>query len=625
MVNSVLNHKSRWFFFVKKQIFKLSKSERNHSTANNKSNSPSIREKLSQQTSEKYLTFISNKLLVNEIKEPTIKTGINYVKLEILEYLNNRNISKLIEIFKDFVSNRKKKQTFFNEFDKQEITFYFSKLIDFQIALINDHASIKSLIKLGKNVDRFSNHEAQKHLKEIRKIYSLLIYDSPYESFYDQDKEYDIYNSNFLTGFRLSIGDYESLVKMEAFNFNFDFAEKWLKQFEKSFPDYNDLMTYNLWILKLKITCKGAPQMWSKIYESNKYSDMFKTKILFHKTLKDLHNAEKKRKNNDLVYETFFNETIIYIMGYLGNIDFLKNYIKKKWFIDSNGNYNLVNKPLSTDDPLYPNLKILKAIFVSFYYNNLFVLGLNYVNFFQKYYPAIETSLTATSNYKVLWNHIFKCANDHSFFTESDVLKNFLVSVNSPKIYKSVADALTDSNFSFKKFDIFYTQLKKNRYNLINSLWSAFHRQFSFYSNEIYTTYLFFLSENLSPETIDADFTDLLSKLKLNALYFSISDFSFNKRSSYAFHPVALVNESILLVYESAIKLYISLKLSVVSDLFIKSFIKKWSLDHKMANKMNSFFLSLSHQNLSDLSLPIQNILFNHDNSLSFLEMNLIE
>ena len=119
----------------------------------------------------------------------------------------------------------------------ETVSNYLGEIISFGHLSIFRHYNLTPILNSikvhssSRSKRKFTPHDIT---KSIRNIYSNILYDTnkSREHIYDREKRKDIYASGNLTGSKLSVSDFENLIRLELSNFKVDLASRWFKLLE---------------------------------------------------------------------------------------------------------------------------------------------------------------------------------------------------------------------------------------------------------------------------------------------------------------------------------------------------------------------------------------------------------
>ncbi|CUM65161.1 uncharacterized protein PRCAT00002789001 [Priceomyces carsonii] len=514
------------------------------------------------------------------------------IKRQIYRLAEIKDYESLISLFLKITDSSLNSRSWKHFITSDELSYYLRSVIDHEINLMSKAAREKLNFETkGKFYSK--RNEARRFREGIRKVYSNLLYADSQEYIYDQSKRADLYNSTSLTGYKLSVSDYENLIYLELHNFKLDLASKWFQRFEEDYPNFADIMPHSMWVLKLQTYCGGDPRLWpmKNNYLTTKYYNPRKSKFKKELSFLSVFNEYCKSRNVDksgLILDDKFKETLIYSIGYSKNLKFLSTYIESTWGIKEDGE---VDGRLFTalDGSEYPTIGHLKAIVISYCYNQEFFKAMRYTNLFQKHYP-IDLAGVSSKNF---WENIFKWCNYSTSFNEERALNAYLKQTSMSKTSsspKSLIDMQKDADFDYEGFLAYLNKLKSTRSNTFNELWNLFNDTSSIFSDRICKIYLDFLKEEYVEVVDEEKYYGMLKCLLKFYHQYHVSSTSFNKRLIP--NPVNDIDLTIRGLYEDALKSLVEVKWKATYMGQCQPLINEWSIDLHMRDSLTLWLRS---------------------------------
>lgn len=547
---------------------------------------------LCNQPSDKYLKAISLSSYGINYDSPTY-TQNEVIKREIYKLVDSKNYTVLMDLLLQWTTANVTTVDITKVLSATEFSYLIQNIINHQKNLINQYTNVTPILKAQQNKSISESIasdskdlrlvRSRELVEKLRKLYSNLLYADSSEFIYHKDKRLDLYDSKALTGYKLTVQDYENLITLELNNLKLDLASKWFQRFESQYDISK--MTYNMWRMKLQTYCGGLANLWHirgnqlSEYHDNPRRGHIKSETSFLVVLNQFLTEQRKSEGN-LILNNDFNETLIYCIGYAGNIDYLIKYIKSTWNIDSDGKCVEV---LSPANPRYPNLAIVKAILTSFSYNNRFFDGMKYINAFQDHYNIDTQSFKSKS----LWEQIFKWCNHSTKYNEKTVLSYYLHNTSATKNRRktpTLAEAQRDADFDYEGYLTFVESLKSERIQTFAELWKLHSHQCTIFSNRIYKIYLDFLREELDTVHVESNYYDLLTKLSHHYQQYTVSKDSFNRTLK------GDIDYSIYSIYVQTMKSLIDFKWKNTYAGQCPFLIQEWSLDPEMERELTVWF-----------------------------------
>lgn len=513
------------------------------------------------------------------------------IRQELVLLRDQRDYPNLIKILE--VWSSKDIKGMMKVLGHETVSNYLGEIISFGHLSIFRHYNLTPILNSikvhssSRSKRKFTPHDIT---KSIRNIYSNILYDTnkSREHIYDREKRKDIYASGNLTGSKLSVSDFENLIRLELSNFKVDLASRWFKLFRKYQGGdelYKLKMTPELWKLVFRMEAGGDNKLWiiKPTELSNiSYNPMYRRGYIGQHVNFSIQDIQDSSVWSDLDLE--FHGCIVQHFGYNGKIDILKKYVETIWGINSKG--QLSGTKLSKFDRLYPDLKFLSSLFVSLAYNGEFYYAIKYVNNFQKIYDEMDNTQLANKNF---WERVFHWANISTSFTEENALKYFLKQSNyiGEGVESLTLQELTnDVDFDYEGYLQFLNKLKVERCDIFNQIWQIIHQEeenFGF-SNYIYKLYLNFLKEHIIPTEVETEqkYYDYLSILLKKYQLYHVDAKSFTKRGNLGFFPTNDIDKSIRVLYTDALRALIDYKGEQLKIGHIEPLINEWSLDNEM-------------------------------------------
>lgn len=545
---------------------------------------------LAQTVKEVLVNVQSSSFLKSSVPDKVFATGTfnpHSVSHQLYRFAQEQQYDMLLKAFLKWTSTSVGLESLQLVLTKEQISYFIKLLIDHQKTLIVNMLNINRSNRLTRAMDNAKSKE--KHYRNsIRNIYSNLIYgpkSGPEGFIYHRTKRGDLYNSSHLTGYRLTVPDYENLILHELTCNKLDLASKWFERFEAEFGSQSrELMTDRMWMYKFLVLGGGKAPHW-QVKDSEYYVRKTKSTPYVLKTQQKwlevyADYVEQRGSPND----PRITEQLIYSMGYAENTEFLTQYIESVWGIAYNG---VPTKPAELrGDPLYPNLDILQAIVVSLSYNHKFFQAMSYINAFQEVYGGKEFDL---SRHDALpfWKTIFHWADQCTRFNEQRALQHYLkgtsVDIKSVRSEDLIKSAQQDVDFEYEKYLTFIDELKSKRSNTLEEIWKLFTSTNTHFSPKIFEVRLMTAQETRSEEK----FYGLMEALAERYHYYETSPTSFNRRSNSS--PLAQLHKSAETLYLKTLQAFVDIK---GFDGYIgqcEPLIQEWSLNEKMKVKMDTF------------------------------------
>jgi ATPase expression protein 2 len=542
-----------------------------------------------------------SQLFLNSLSEsyfaPTVKTGTTLpknevIKRELCKLVELRQFDTLIDLFLKLTS-RAESSLWSSILTSQELSYFIRDIIKHQIKLINQAADHKISLRSDTKI-KSKLAEARRFREKIRKLYGNLIYSDGQSSIYAVTMRSSLYNSNDLTGYKLSVTDYENLIMLELYNKKIDLASKWFQRFEQQYPQgqHYELMTYNMWVLKFQVYCGGSPFLW-KIPQTDLYANYynprksaFKSETSWLEVFTEFLKNHGKSSNTAVISDKL-NETLIYSIGYARNLDYLTKYIESIWGITPDGNVSENFTILKSDDPKFPSLNTLKAMVISLSYNQEFFQAMTYVNAFQKIYgDSIDLSSAKAKNF---WDSTFKWCDISTKFDEERALSYYIKQTTDTstrnKKKPSLKEAQENADFDYEGFLLFISELKSKRSTTMVKLWELHKDTNTFFSPKSYKVYLNYLFEDQTEEKL----YDVMSLLAKQYHYYHVSKNSFNK-IHLTTNKLNDTDESVYSLYNTALRELINVKWKAGYAGQCQPLIDEWALNQQMHNTTSQWF-----------------------------------
>ena len=157
------------------------------------------------------------------------------IRQELVLLRDQRDYPNLIKILE--VWSSKDIKGMMKVLGHETVSNYLGEIISFGHLSIFRHYNLTPILNSikvhssSRSKRKFTPHDIT---KSIRNIYSNILYDTnkSREHIYDREKRKDIYASGNLTGSKLSVSDFENLIRLELSNFKVDLASRWFKLLE---------------------------------------------------------------------------------------------------------------------------------------------------------------------------------------------------------------------------------------------------------------------------------------------------------------------------------------------------------------------------------------------------------
>lgn len=559
----------------------------NHSISNN------VLQILKDSPSQTFVNSLSENHFASTFKSENSLPKHEIVKRELMKLVELGQFETLIDLFVKLTSKANSTQ-WHSILTAQELSYFIRDIIRYQIKLINQVADYKISARSESKIKSKSG-EARRFREKIRKLYGNLIYSDGQTSLYSQAMRSGLYNCEDLTGYKLSVTDYENLIMLELHNLKLDLASKWFQRFEQQFPygEHYEKMTYSMWILKFQVYCGGAPFLW-KVPETDLYANFynpqrskFKSGISWLEMFTEFLKNYGKSNNSMATINNDLNETLIYSIGYARNVDYLTKYIESIWGITPNGTISEDFTELRRDDPKFPSLDTLKAIVISLSYNHQFFQAMTYVNAFQKIYgESIDLSSVKAKNF---WDSTFKWCDISTRFNEERALSYYIKQTTDTASRKkkkpSLKEEQENADFDYEGFLMFVNELKSKRSTTMDKLWDLHKDTNTFFSSKLYKIYLGYLVENPTEQ----NFYDVMSMLAKQYHYYHVSEGSFNKLH-LSINKLNDTDKSVYSLYKTALRELINIKWKAGYAGQCQPLIDEWALDNQMHNNTSQWF-----------------------------------
>ncbi|KAK6461385.1 mitochondrial ATPase expression-domain-containing protein [Scheffersomyces coipomensis] len=558
---------------------------------------------------EVYVEYSSGSFKLEDLSK-TLK-----LKHEIYKLLESNNVKAIADLFLQW--SEKSLSNLLESLTRQEFSYIIKRIIICQTGLLqryaldtinektkNSNPIISKLHDDTRSNDKVS--ESRVLLDSIRKIYSNLIYTDHQDYIYQKSKRSNLYNSPNLTGYTLQVEDYENLIFMEYHNLKFDLAAKWFHRFELEHPEnYRELMTFNMWLLKFKLHAGGSPLGWVskstntfQYYRDPKFSG-FKQARSYKSILNDF-LIGTNQSIDDFTLNNELAEVLIYSISYSGELNELYEFIELTYGINSKGELNPEFKRFDQDDSRYPNIKVLKAIIVSLSSHQEFFKSLKYITAFEDHYGVSINDRKSIS----FWEELFKGCDLSTKYNQRRSLAYYLQQTSktdSNKVRRSsktLQEVQQDVNFDYEGYLTFMDELKSERINTFNQLWTLYQQETGgHFSLRIYKLYFDYLKEELneSSEQTEELYYSYLTCLLNQYHKFAINhdQQGFTTRDGFNFGKQNKIDQSIGLLYEQTMKSLIDYKWKATYAGQCIPLINKWSLDEEMNDKLMNWWKTI--------------------------------
>ncbi|KAK6205576.1 mitochondrial ATPase expression-domain-containing protein [Scheffersomyces amazonensis] len=555
--------------------------------------------------SERFKNEVNIQYATSELRNFENLTKSEKLKHEIYKLLQINNYKAIMDLLLKW--SEMSLDDLFGTLTRKEFSYILKKIITHQYKILFrdvSDAPIRQSKGIQSKTKKKREIEAASLLDSIRNLYGNIIYKTKNstDSIYHKSKRRDLYASSSLSGYRLQVEDYENLIILEYHNLKFDLVNKWFERFETEFPkNYQELMTYKMWIYKFYVQSYGSPRGWplkptdiSSRHYDPKFSNVKHTesyKKIFSDFLKATHQSPTKFiLNNELA------ETLIYSIGYSGNLDEMFQFIVTYYGIDPDGKLDPSFQIYKKDDIQFPNLSIVKAIMVSLSYNKEFFKGMKYVSAFEDIYGIKLSGFES----RPFWEQAFKWCDYSTEFEEKRSLAYFLNQTskesNKNKINKrekSLTEVQQDVNFDYEGFLVFLSNLKNERINTFNELWKLYQQVGGgYFSKRLYKVYLDYLKQELveDKEKIESQYYEYLKILLKHYEQYELSYNTFNSRDYLKFGTSKRIDEFVYILYEEAMKSLIDYKWKSTYAGQCIPLINKWSIDEDMKENLTKFW-----------------------------------
>ncbi|RLV87808.1 hypothetical protein JA9_002192 [Meyerozyma sp. JA9] len=520
--------------------------------------------------------------------KPYAPSGTSSVKRKIVSLLENRRFEQVLDLLLRWT------ETSFNYswkamVSEHEMAFFIGAIVRYQIQVVSEAADAKA-INRDINVIHQTVAEARSLREKIRGLYSVLLYGSAEESLYGTSKRVNVYNSKHYTGYVLTQADYENLISLELGNQKLDLASKWFQRFDNQFEEPLTKYTYDMWVLKFKVYSGGAPFLWTSPTTDVGRKDISRRRSVFRaekawiEVFDEYLRTISRTTNFQPILDNKMNEVLVSCMGYNGSLSYLTKYIESVWGITAQGKSKF---RLEKSNSRYPDLAILKAIVVSFFYNQQFFQAMTYLNSFQEIYGIDLT----TSRARSLWDQVFRYAESITSYDEDKALTVFLkqsrINVDTKrKKEDKLRQVQSNANFDYEGYLTFVKDLEQKRTATMSELWQLYRDSNGYFCTGVVKTYLLFLE--VKPSSMDR-YYDLMTYLAKCYHEYAVSDQSFN-RLDHITNRIYDHDERVYALYERALENAVEIKgvLGYIGQ--IEPLIEEWSLDNEMAHKMRAQF-----------------------------------
>ncbi|KAI5961583.1 uncharacterized protein KGF55_003900 [Candida pseudojiufengensis] len=582
------------------------------------SNSSTINEILSNLPSKNLIdSYRLSSVFASNIRD----TKEKQIKHQLIILAEQKNINKLSQLLETWSANDL--NGMIETLGRDLISEYLNLIIhENKNEVITQYTSVpinKSArsLRLSDKLNKSGFHMNSQLTKQVRNIYKNIIYSNKRESLYGKEKRNDIYNSQCLTGYRLTTKDFTNLMELELSNLKLDLASRWFRLFRMYNENWQDLMTPEMWKLAFKIDGYGDNRIWT--LKGSDLSNYYKY-ILRGRFEPSMELSIKYLQDQIEDFDLEMHSIVIHHLAYKGQIDVLKKYVESIWGINSEGNLVAEENKLNTNHHLYPDLKFLTALFASLAFNGDFFSGIKYINNFQTVYDEI---IESDSGKKVFWEQVFKWADISTMFEEEKALRFFLNKSNYSRGNDiKLEDAKNDVNFDYEGYLQFIEKLRNERYNTFDQIWKIIQKDPPIsYSSFIYKVYLDILKEQNDESRI----FDYLNRLLFEYERHHVDGDSFTKRSGMGFVPTNDKELAIEVLYLEAMKYLIDLKgeNTYIGQIF--PLIEKYSIDKSMKHNLKTWVrkerLNKYRKILEGKREKFMNDLANDDDNESLLEL----
>ncbi|EMG45451.1 hypothetical protein G210_4372 [Candida maltosa Xu316] len=514
------------------------------------------------------------------------------VRQQIVNLRDKRDYTNLIKVLEIWSS--KDIDGMVRVLGHETISNYLAELIDYGHRSVVSGYSITPILKslrIQKKVHDVDNRKRlpMHHIiRNIRSIYSNLLYKTKSgEHMYEKDKRRDIYASENLTGYRLSITDFENLMQLEISIGKLDLASRWFKffrQYHGGKDEFKKYMTPKLWTLAFKIEANGENRTWTlKGTDLSNYNVNPNKGCKSYKQHSNFHISDIQDDSIFSDLDLNFHSSLIQHFGHSGKIDNIQKYIEFIWGVDKSG--KLVGTKLDVNDRLYPTMGFLTELFASLSYHGEFFQAIKYINDFQSVYDGVKSTPYESKRF---WERVFNQAHISTMFVEYNAFKYFLKQSNYSNHHVTLETAQNDANFDYEGFLQFLEKLKVERRDVFKQIWTIVQNEDIRFSSYICKTYLDYLKEGIA-EDLQASYYDYLSALLKQYHFYSIDPRSFTNTPNMGFTPTNKVRESIKVLYSEALRELIDLKGNSLYIGQIQPLIDEWSLDEEMKQDLESW------------------------------------
>lgn len=466
-----------------------------------------------------------------------------------------------------------------------ELSHILGQIVHYQIGLITK-AGTARLIDTNAVSTKTKLTQSHEIREQLRMVYSNLLFDQ-------ETKTHHVYETSRrsalgATGLDLSSQDYENLITLELNNAKLDLASKWFQRLEQQYPDgaHYRHMTYRLWLLKFEVYGGASPALWkvdpSELYEKliNPRKSQLKSERLWLDVFNDfIKHQQVMLGNTQLVFDKHFTTVMLFSVAYSRNVGQLSKLIELNWGITPQGKMLSKFKKLAKDDPLFPDIDVLKAVVTSLLFNRQFVPSMAYMNAFQEHY-GIELSKS-----KHFWDQIFRWSEVTTRFSEYRALQHFIretattLKSSGDSLSITLEEAQKSPDFDYEGYLKFVGDLRNQRSKLILELWKCYGECQPGYSPRVFRTYLSLLVEEPTEEKC----YEFLTILALQKQLHSISPDSFNR--TLPKELLCTVNQ----LYTKCMKTLVELKGTNGNLGQIGPIISRWSLDDSMRNYLDNW------------------------------------
>ncbi|GMM38613.1 hypothetical protein DASC09_059520 [Saccharomycopsis crataegensis] len=282
---------------------------------------------------------------------------------------------------------------------------------------------------------------------------------------------FGIFNSDPKFNEQLTIADYEQILKMELANDKPDKAYRIIKAIEKKFPIDDDkvIIDTGFWNLKFKTLVCASPKFWQ--YKNSRFPKSgaipagyqnWKGKLPFEINLpRLLQEFTTLSESGRLVPNLETHTNLILALGYNGSIDLLRNQLKSIWGVAPGieDKSELVN--LSKDDPLYPDIEILKAVVTAFSFNSEYLEAIAYLSEFDTKYNFHDVKVSGKPAVGSIWEICFKWAD-------------YNTKLPSEASLKDNADLFGDEESAIDNVDEFLDKISQERAVLLDNIFNSY-------------------------------------------------------------------------------------------------------------------------------------------------------